>query len=629
MDLRLNLDDIDFERLLEDGRSSIPGLAPDWTDHNVHDPGIMLIELLAFEAEAQIYALSRLRRDERVAYAKMLGISLRRPASATALIWPAEREPQPPGAGRFDDKTIDAGARMVPDYPDAPAFVTDMAQFITGARLVKVTTHFADGRVADQTRINRNNGATFLPFGPAPSEGDSLVLGFIGRLNVPTNEEAVLVLGVETQRKSSAKAEPGPSRLRVALRDDNGEQVLDIIRDTTGGMLTSGVLMLAMPRQQQRGKGFEIVLRAAAGGLVRPPRLRRIAANVISALQRVAQIEEAAGIGTGLPDQVYSLREGGWIDTPFFSVTTPGSGGEPGWTRVADFENSSPTDQHFTFDPAAGLIQFGNGVNGRVLPAYATLAVDYFTCAGAAGNLPAGVGWTLRFKDLAGRCGENGEPCSGGRDADTLDQLQVQAIEHRVRRQPYVTAEDLAQAAIMLAGLGVARAIELPPDRREPRGTRVLLVVGARDAEGGAAPESAAWLETIRMRLAPRVPLGQRLCVIAPRYVDVRITARLAVARTANVAAVRATAEDLLAENLAATNPQIPDRAWAFGRDVTALAVKAWLRRLPGVTRVGEVALSRSGRAGTDKISLAPQELPRLVLTPGDLTFDQPGRSSA
>ena len=51
-DFRLVLDNIDFGELVEFGRSMIPTYAPEWTDHNYHDPGIMLIELLAFVADA-------------------------------------------------------------------------------------------------------------------------------------------------------------------------------------------------------------------------------------------------------------------------------------------------------------------------------------------------------------------------------------------------------------------------------------------------------------------------------------------------------------------------------------------------------------------------------------------------
>ena len=89
-DFRLVLDHIDFAELVEFGRSMIPTYAPEWTDHNYHDPGIMLIELLAFVADAQIYALSRTRCDERQAYGRLVGVEPHGPQPATGLIWPSE-----------------------------------------------------------------------------------------------------------------------------------------------------------------------------------------------------------------------------------------------------------------------------------------------------------------------------------------------------------------------------------------------------------------------------------------------------------------------------------------------------------------------------------------------------------
>src|SRR5581483_7920401 len=67
----LDLQPRTFDNLVDIARSIIPTVAPAWTDHNTHDPGIMLAELMAWVAEAQGYALSRVRRDERAAYARL------------------------------------------------------------------------------------------------------------------------------------------------------------------------------------------------------------------------------------------------------------------------------------------------------------------------------------------------------------------------------------------------------------------------------------------------------------------------------------------------------------------------------------------------------------------------------
>lgn len=55
-----NLDDLTWQQLAELGRSSIPGWAPQWTNHNAADPGIMLVELFAYLSEILIYRLNRI-----------------------------------------------------------------------------------------------------------------------------------------------------------------------------------------------------------------------------------------------------------------------------------------------------------------------------------------------------------------------------------------------------------------------------------------------------------------------------------------------------------------------------------------------------------------------------------------
>ena len=84
-----NMFDRRYADLVELGRSVLPSSAPAWTDYNAHDPGITLIELLAWVAEAQIYSLSKSRRDERRSYARLMGVTPHGTRPASGLIWPA------------------------------------------------------------------------------------------------------------------------------------------------------------------------------------------------------------------------------------------------------------------------------------------------------------------------------------------------------------------------------------------------------------------------------------------------------------------------------------------------------------------------------------------------------------
>ena len=54
------LDDRSYAGLLEEARTLIPSLAPQWTNHNPSDPGITLVELFAWLTEMLIYRVNRL-----------------------------------------------------------------------------------------------------------------------------------------------------------------------------------------------------------------------------------------------------------------------------------------------------------------------------------------------------------------------------------------------------------------------------------------------------------------------------------------------------------------------------------------------------------------------------------------
>src|SRR3954464_1398478 len=87
-----------FDDLVEAGRSQLPALAPDWTDYNAHDPGITLMELLAWVTEAQLYSLGHIRRDDRAAYAELMDLEPPGPQPAHGLIWPDRSDAASPAA---------------------------------------------------------------------------------------------------------------------------------------------------------------------------------------------------------------------------------------------------------------------------------------------------------------------------------------------------------------------------------------------------------------------------------------------------------------------------------------------------------------------------------------------------
>ena len=67
-----NLDDRTYAELTAAARASIPGLYPDWTNHNPSDPGIALIELLAWLTEMLLYQINEIPAVNTEKFLKLL-----------------------------------------------------------------------------------------------------------------------------------------------------------------------------------------------------------------------------------------------------------------------------------------------------------------------------------------------------------------------------------------------------------------------------------------------------------------------------------------------------------------------------------------------------------------------------
>jgi predicted phage baseplate assembly protein len=629
--LRLDLDTTDFGQLVELGQSVIPTVAPEWTDHNIHDPGIMLMELVAWVADAEVYALARTSRAEREAYARVIGLELTGPRPAQGLIWPLAADapagaPVPWASGTV----IDAGARAVGDRPQAPAFFTTRRIELTTAALTGVATGFADGSRRDWTRANSQTGATFLPFGSHPRNGAVLRLTLSGPLVAAGSAGAPMSVGFEIPQDLPPEEDRrcNPVRLNVSLADQDGPLPVSLVEDTTGGLSHSGVLLLDVGQVAVDPQPvYTLSIQSESGAFLLPPRVGRIALNVLP-IEQIDAVYDERPFGTNMPGQSYTLEHAGLIypiDSTF-TVLLSGDGTrlEP-WSRIDDLDAASPDEAAFALDEGAGVLSFGNGLNGRMPSAGATLRVDYRVTAGARGNLPRGIRWTVA--GVAGPFGVNSEVTSGGSDAGDLAALRAEARRRVRHARPIVTVTDLEDAARAFVDLDVRRAQELPvpSGARRPAGTRVLVAVRPHEAADDGAPleESAAWLHEIRRRLRTRLPLGQSLEVMAPRLVDVRVVAHVVAASQIDPATLRADIAKMLRARFAITATD-GTAVWPFGRDVTAVTVKGWLRRVDGVARVVSASVvSPPSEELRDRVELGPAALPRLLIDAADLTIDR------
>ena len=285
------LDDETFRQIVEEARSMIPRLYPQWTDFNYHDPGITFLELFAFLKESQQYHLDQIGPRSRQKYLKLLGMSPRRrtPARVQAILTGTQAFQLPRGA-RF----------LAGDVP----FETQRAIRLDGGHIS--FSFFTDGvqRVDfDLAAFTRDDGLRLQPFGRESSVGAQWYLGLDGPLT------ASLRLWIRVAQDWAVHRNPvSPGSdfspladLKWEFLSPQGWQPFTLEQDETRGLLFDGEIVLsggedACPWSQVQvgqqqplgGSGNTRWMRATltGGAYDVPPVLTGLSVRTVPAIQR-------------------------------------------------------------------------------------------------------------------------------------------------------------------------------------------------------------------------------------------------------------------------------------------------------------------------------------------------------
>lgn len=611
-----------FRDLMEIGRASLPPNAPEWTDHNAHDPGITLMELLAWVAEAQLYSLARRpRRDERTAYAALLGLVAGGTRPARGLIWPL-RGPDSPAATFARSIVISKDAAVNIEGEEKPTFrpVRDLL-FVPG-RIERLETRLPGGRVVVHTIANERGGAAFLPFGETAGPRSVLAMtfrardddGLLGR-SPGSAKRALWGIGIRAAAPiAGAAAEPQASPRRscrsldATLVADGRRFPVPIVWDSTSGLLSTGALLLSLEQVASSPREFTLELRSS-GGFPRPPRWLRIEPNVIP-VEQGRSIEGELHVATGLPDWSFELDAPGLQFEPGeepVRIEIDEPGGLRTWSRCDRLADSGPDDRVFELDPNEARVVFGNDLNGRIPPAESQVLATYAVCDGDQGNVARNRRWTV--SGVEGVYGVNADGVIGGAAPTTWIEQRREARERARREHALVSSDDLVEAARALPLLEVARAWIMPPRQDTARTNTVTLIAMRGRPEGDEptdVPETRRWLGAVRSRLAGRMPLGTRLLVSAPKYIDILIRVTVIAESGRDPKAIEKAVRGALAKRLSLMErrPGLP---------LARREVAAWIRGVGGVGSVADLRLIRAA-TGTadDEIEVPRNGLPRL-----------------
>ncbi|MET9359826.1 putative baseplate assembly protein [Streptomyces sp. NPDC006632] len=628
-----HLDDRRFQQFVDDAKRYIQQRCPEWSDHNVSDPGVTLIEAVAHMADQVVYRLNRVPEKNQLAFLDLLGVTLFPPSAAKASVtfWLSAPQAEPVVLPRGTEV---ATGRT--ETEEAVVFASEDDLTIVPCGLSHVLRQPAASKPEDCSQ-DVLGGTDVSVFSSGPLPGDVLLFGLSAALPHCT---AALRLD---SRVDGVGVDPRQPPLVWEAWTADGWTECEVAEDTTGGLNRPGEVILHMPAAHaiSRMGGLDAgwlrcrVVEAAPGQPFYSvsPTVRGASAFTIGGTTRVSHSEsvrdESLGESEGVPGQRLMLAHAPVVGGVHLDVSA-GEGWEE-WERVDDFAASTPFDRHFTLDAATGEIAFGPAVrqpDGTVrqfgavpIKGAAIRAARYGTGGGRSGNVARGAIQVLRSSIPYVSHVENREAARGGVDGETVEEAKTRAPIALRAQERAVTARDYEELA-RRAAPETARIACLSADDVESgdNAVRVLVVPQAVPDRGGRLRfeqlvPGDELLGRVTSFLDERRPLGTRLAVGPPFYQGVTVVATLHSFRAAKADHVRDEALNALYSYLDPLTGGAHGTGWPFGRPLRAGEIFAALQRVPGVELVDEVLLHPadplSGRRGdaTDRIELSPSAL--------------------
>ena len=630
-----NLDDRRFQDLVDDAKRLVMDRCPTWTDHNVSDPGVTLIETFAFMTDQMLYRLNRVPDRLYVKFLELIGIRLFPPTAARTEVtfWltaPATAQLIVPGGTK--------AATLRGEVTEPVVFSTLADLSITPVVLEAVSTVTASDDALRSRTDQLAIGAGFPAFAEVPQPGDCLHIGL--DRSAPSNAVA-LRFHCEID---GVGVDPTDPPLVWEAWTAAGWVECDLDKDETGGLNRRGDIVVHVPEAHQ-----ESTIDGERAGWLRArvtearehqpkysssPTIHAITASTVGGTAPAAHAEriEVTGLGesSGQPGQRFVSPAGALVGIgtdPIVEVST-----DEGWERwsvVDDFTDSGPDDRVVIVDAASGGVEFAPVVRledgsirsfGAIPPQRAAVRLrEHASGGGSAGNVPAGAIRTLKSSIPFVRSVTNRSSATGGVDGESVDEARVRGPLMLRTRSRAVTSEDF-EMLTREAAPEVSRVRCFPADTAADAGHVTVCIVPAAGREADRLRfEDLLPTETTLAAIADRLEdcriIGSTVHIEPPTYQGITVVARLRATPRADVERVHLDAVAALHRYF---DPLIggPDRnGWPWGRPVQAGDAFGVLQATPGVDVVEDVRLFGANPvtgergAATNRVELARNSL--------------------
>lgn len=668
---RLNTES--FDELVEQAVQMAGMFDSGWNNMQAADPGMTLIDLLAWLKAIQHETMSVILPESQRRFLALLDIRQKKAQGAwtAAALYGARQDIPIPARSQWL-----AGGILFENPQPAVALSARLSAILLegGGQTIRYLPSPTD---------KKRFFAPFPGLGRTASRApdDRMTLCFTAPL--PPDEAFSLYVEIypQTERQPVGQGPFCPmAELCWQIWTDTGWTCAEVIQDSTHEFLFSGLVTLrCRGRMARTDDGYLLRCVLRRDGYDLPPLLTRIVPGAVPLHQQDTRVqcdEFAAGepvilhsrLGLYGNRRVFLRQQDGWVETQEFfceartygmcvHVTPPNQGvlvlswaqnlnivlgcgaGFSGqevpfpyqgaasvavmvgertasglryhiWEQTDDFCSASPFSRCFVCDEEQGVIRFGDHRHGAA-PQKGT---DNILLAGL--QLCRGLSSNVRAGSITRLLGydaalhvEHFLPASGGEDAERFEETAARAQQVLRRGDRLVTEEDYRAAVCHAPGLSIENCRVFAQSANPEN--RCVTVVARGPGRAARAP-TEAYEKNIRYALEPRRLLTTQIRVVWPQAVRLSVTGQLVTAPRFrdSEAAVRRCVEAFL-ENL----NQSFGAVLSYGEFYCALEMLECVSRIESLTvdAVGEHVT----RTGTDDIVIPPSsfyELERLDL---------------
>lgn len=296
------------------------------------------------------------------------------------------------------------------------------------------------------------------------------------------------------------------------------------------------------------------------------------------------------------------------------------------WMETARLADSEAKSRHYTLDRTFGQLRFGDGVNGMEPPqeGLENVRVLYRVTLGRHGNTDAGTITSLQNAIAFVGGVTNVVPAAGGCDPETLESALRRGPRLLKHRDRAVSAEDFEWIA-RDAHPNIAK-VKCMANRNawmEPSPAAITLVVLPKEGRSGlgAFGELRKRVESyVLERASSLVAWPEQLRVIPPAFLEIGITAVVAVEYMDEALPVELAAIEKLTQFLDPLAGNFDGRGWEIGQTIHPSVFYALLKTIRNIAFVEKLYMSVYKLEDNQRVELdgnRPLHVPHGVIASG------------